>query len=674
MSSSSSRTDTPAAAAAAPRYYSEESVAALVRSLDRAEDHHIFAVDVLKTYPYLADAYTKVCPRRCDLATAAQKALDGAYSHDARLEGLRADVALMASNCVAFNGPTSDYAETAAAFERFALEQMDKFVLEHNGGRRVSRLRLPAVGVAQTHATAATAAAPAAATGGAAAVRGGGGGVAGVAAPAAAAATTSVAAVTPTTREVVQLIDALHRREDGGAFAVDVAEAYPDLRESYRKACPQPMHLQLMRQRAKEGYYTTPATAVYGDSVATSLAKLRDDVQLLVRNCITFNAKVDSWVTLARGFQVFAHRRVDDFVLRHAAALRGTPTGAEVYPLRDAAPTTASAASGAGGGGGGGDGGAARDRVEPSRGAAAQDTDAVASSGTRKRERAEERITAIAAGGGAPPPPVQIVAEATPQVCPTPLQPALAIPPLLRRRLALDHTRRTRLPLRRVGATVSRDELYPPPPALADASAAPPATAGGDAGTPSAPTVTIDHNCSAGHALMLLRESVVAFFAARRGGTDVANAFAYSVREEQLYLSVLDIVADKYRSTAAHLLLYESESAELQEWAALRAVASSRSVQPTAEPPGSVSEALADDLHFLYLVRFLVQWPQLAALCCTMATPAEANTRRGAAGAAPSSSSSLRISRDRLKAVAQVTRITAEFLVFLETLDERQRR
>ncbi|AYU76573.1 hypothetical protein, conserved [Leishmania donovani] len=649
---------------ATPKLYNEADVAALVRSLDRAEDHHIFAVDVLETYPYLAESYTKVCPRRCDLATAAQKALEGAYSYDLRLEGLKADIALMASNCVAYNGPTSAYAETAAKFERYALEQIDAFVLEHNGGCRVSRLRLPRASASQEHASA----------DGTAPKKGSAG---------TSAAHKTAAAAPPSTREMVQLVDSLNRREDGGAFSVDVAEAYPDLRDSYRKICPRPMNLILMRQRAKEGYYTSGSATVYGDTVAASLTRLREDIELLVRNCITFNVKVESWVTLARSFQAFAHRRVDDFVLRHAAFLRGTTMGAEVYESKGNASTSAPLAT-ASGSAGGDD----ADRSGQASPTAAADTVTVtsggiggsaAAAGSRKRERVDERVAASGGRLRAPVPVsrVQVVAEATPQVCPTPLQPSLTIPPLLRRRLTMDHVRHTRLPLRRVGVSVLRDELYPPAVSPADVKASSDSSAaagGAEAATTSTAMVNIDASCSASHVLKLLRESVVKFFAAQRSGTDFVDTFAYSAREEQLYLSVLAVVAEKYQSTAAHLLLYETESAELQEWAALRALDSCRDAGRTAPAPADAGDTIAGDLHYLYFVRFLVQWPQLASLCCTTATPssvpASAAAARGASGAAQGS---LRISREQLKVVAQVTHITQEFLQFLEAMEERQR-
>ncbi|KAG5511104.1 hypothetical protein GH5_07311 [Leishmania sp. Ghana 2012 LV757] len=651
-------------ASGTPKFYNEEDVAALVRSLNRAEDQHIFAVDVLETYPYLAESYTKVCPRRCDLATATQKALEGDYSHDMRLEGLKADIALMASNCVAYNGPTSAYAETAAKFERYALGQIDAFVLEHNGGRRASRLRLPSASAPQERS-------PPDVT----SLKKGGGDTS--------TASKSPAPAVPNTREMVQLVDSLNRREDGGAFSVDVAEAYPDLRESYRKMCPNPMNLILMHQRAKEGYYTSDSAPVYGGTVAASLSRLREDIELLVRNCITFNAKVESWVTLALSFQAFAHRRVDDFVLRHATFLRGTTMGADAYQSKGTAATSAAPAAASSAAG-------ENDISRAGQTSAATAADKVTSAndgidgslvtaGSRKRERADERVTPSGdrLRTPIPVPQVEVVAEATPQVCPTLLQPSLAIPPLLRRRLTLDHVRHARLPLRRVGASVLRDELYPPAVSSADAktSSDPSAATGGaEAATASTAMVQIDTSCSAGHVLKLLRESVIKFFAAQRSGTDFADAFAYSAREEQLYLSVLAVVAEVYRSTAAHLLLYENESAELHEWSALRALDRCRDANRTASSLVATGDSIANDLHYLYFVRFLVQWPQLASLCCTTVTPssapASAAGRRGASGTAPSS---LRISRDQLKLVAQVTHITQEFLQFVETMEEQQR-
>ncbi|KAG5510622.1 hypothetical protein JKF63_06920 [Porcisia hertigi] len=662
MSVSAQKPDRPGT----QKLYNEEDVAALVRSLDRAEDHHIFAVDVLETYPYLAESYTKVCPQRCDLATAAQKALEGLYSCDVRLEGLKADIALMASNCIAYNGPTSAYAEIATKFERHALDQIDTFVMEHNGGRRVSRLRLQSAMASHEHAKSGDTASKKGSVG-------------------TAVASKKPAAAVPSTREVVQLVDSLNRREDGGAFSVDVAEAYPDLRETYSKMCPNPMNLILMHQRAKEGYYTDASATVYGDSVATSLPRLREDIELLVRNCITFNMKVKSWVTLARSFQAFAHRRLDDFVLRHAPSLRGTAMGAEVYEGKDNAPAPVPSAVASSV-----DGSDDVKCVEPAHTTTVDDkapavseavSGSVVAGGGRKRVRADEHSAASAERLRAPAsaPPVQVVAETTPQVCPTPLQPSLAIPPLLRRRLTMDHVRHARLPLRRVGASVSRDELYPPTASPSDGKASPdhPSVAVGgntDAKTPATAMVKIDASCSAGHVLRLLHESIVNFFDAQRSGTDFVDAFAYSAREEELYLSVLAVITEKYHSTATHLLLYETESAELQEWAALRALDSYRNGNRTTASAAGTGDTIADELHYLYLVRFLAHWPQLASLCCTTTTPSSvpdgAAGRRGASGGA---AGSLRISREQLKIVAQVTHITQEFLQFVEAIEERQR-
>ncbi|KPI85660.1 hypothetical protein ABL78_5281 [Leptomonas seymouri] len=660
------------AAVNASEYYREEDIAALIRTLDREEDHHIFAEDVLKTYPYLEESYTKVCPQRCDLATAAKRAREGAYSHDVRLNALRVDIALMVSNCVAYNGPTSAYAETAAKFERFAFDQIDRFVIEHNNGRRPSRLRLPAASQEQPqqrhHASNEQGKKGSAPDRGA----------------------TATAFVVPTTREVVQLVESFNRREDGGAFSVDVAEAYPDLRESYQKMCPHPMNLVMMRQRAKEGHYTANPTAppLFGPSVAASFTRLREDVELLVRNCVTFNAKVDSWVKLAHSFQAFAHRRIDDFVLQHAASLRGTQTGAQSYPngtinststaaatVTEAAPAPALSSTASNANISGSNAGGKRDG--------------------RKRERAEERgggssstaTTCISALSVTAPPPVKVVGEVAPQVCPTPLQPSLVIPPRLRRRLALEHLQHMQLPLRRVGVSVPLAELYPALPKLlkAGATAAPLAEApegkpGEETPLPSSSPsstqlITIDASSSAGHVLQLLRQSIEEFFCEQRRRPDFTDAFAFSQREEHLYRSVLQVIAEQFENTVQHLLLYERESAELAEWTALKAL--QKVAEDTAD---QAAPRLADHLHYLYLVRFLAQWPQLACLCCTSSTPpvlgggpaATSGAGSGSAGAATTAAQgSLRISRDQLKAMAQVALITQELLNFVEKVDER---
>ena len=647
------------------KYYNEEEVAALIRMLDREEDYHIFAEDVLKTYPYLAESYTKVCPRRCDLGTAAQKALDGAYSYDVKMTDLKADIALMVSNCVAYNGPTSAYAETAAKFERFALDQLDLFIVEHNGGRRLSRLRLPAATKqqqgqpSQSHAQPTTASAsskkastadkksgataPGVAEKATTANNSSGSGSSSSATAAVVSATSPTFAV-PTIREVVQLVDSLNRREDGGAFAVDVAEAYPDLRESYQKMCPHSMDLRRMHQRAKEGYYTSTGSAtaaappLFGVTVATSLTRLRDDVELLVHNCVTFNANVESWVTLARGFRAFAHHRIDDFVLRHAASLRGTRTGAEAFTSANDQVTSSGA------------------DVHATAAPPTTSTNSNSSSMKRnvqKRERPEGKES----GSSSAPAMVKVVGEVVPQVCPTALQPSLVIPTRLRRRLALEHLHHATLPLRRVGMTVLATALYPTLPVAANEKA------GKDVTQPSpsaaSALVTIDAACTAGHVLTQLLASIQHFFSEQRGRPDFADAFAFSQREEQLYLSVLQVIAEQFESTAPHLLLYEQESAELAEWMALRALHNA----PTMSAP----LRLADQLHYLYLVRFLVQWPQLACLCCTSTTP----VARGGAGDGATQGGSLRISRDQLKAMAQVALITQEFLNYVEKFEER---
>jgi hypothetical protein len=677
------------------KFYGEAEVAALIRTLDRKEDYHIFAEDVLKTYPYLAESYTKVCPRRCDLATATQKALEGVYSHDVKLTELKADIALMVSNCVAFNGPTSAYAETAAKFERFAVDQIDRFIVEHNGGRRPSRLRLPAAS-----AEAPSIPTPASGKKGAAVSKKEPSSAVTAIATAAPTATTFVV---PTTREVVQLVDSLNRREDGGAFSVDVAEAYPDLRESYQKVCPQPMNLVMMHQRAKEGYYTAAtadaAPPLFGASVATSLTRLRDDVELLVHNCITFNAKVDSWVTLAMSFQAFAHRRIDDFVLRHATSLRGTRTGAQTYGTANADAHAVAAAAGD----------ASAGAMEASSRASTASANTTATLNGRqeahKRERGEGHGGGPTAPSTATPPvtapaSVKVVGEVVPQVCPTPLQPELAIPVRLRRRLALEHLRHTQLPLRRVGVTVPLAELYPPPPPTttpaATAAASPSAAAKAveprekaapasrqaqddgdvDAGreVSSPASVTIDASCSVGHVVRQLQHAIERFFSAQRGRSDFVDAFAFSQREEQLYLSVLRVIHEQFEKTAEHLLLYEHESAELAEWTALRALRTASEAQSAKAERDQPPYHLSDHLHYLYLVRFLVQWPQLACLCCTSATPPTRSDPAAAGGTAARNAAaahgSLRISRDQLKIMAQVAVMTQEFLDFIERLEE----
>nr|6NEY_A Chain A, Uncharacterized protein [Trypanosoma cruzi] len=124
------------------KFYPEEELVALVRSLDRPQDEGLFSMDVLVVYPHLEQEYTRVCPKRCDLATAAEKAANEAYSYDVNLTALREDIKLMVNNCYRFNGTKGPLANIAERFEAFAKEQIDAYVTKKAGGRRLSSLRL----------------------------------------------------------------------------------------------------------------------------------------------------------------------------------------------------------------------------------------------------------------------------------------------------------------------------------------------------------------------------------------------------------------------------------------------------------------------------------------------------------------------------------------------------
>lgn len=629
------------------KYFSEEELASLIRSLDREEDQHIFATDVLQTYPYLTESYTKVCPVRIDLATAATRALEGSYVYDAKLSSLKDDVALMVSNCIAFNGATSAYADTARRFEEFANGRIDAFLLEKSGGRRPSLLRLSS--------TAATTSGKESGT-----------------------ASRSGSAVAIANKDVAVLVQSLDRREDGGAFTVDVTEAYPDLRESYVKLCPHPMNLAMMRKRAMDGYYTAAVAGspVVGSSVALSMQRIREDVELMVHNCITFNATVSSWVALAHSFQKFAHRKIDDFVLRHSPHLRGTTMGAAAYvqveregssaaPQRPAPPSTtpvakqniASVASGGSGGSSSSSPERRRTRLEGGRGDAVKSNDRG----------------------------VTVVTEVVPQVSPTPLQPPVKIPSHLRRRVVLHHLSQSSLCLAMVGAKVELATLYPPvlsegssttgagaeaevngvepsepaasvPPTCNGASASPPLVS-----QPTSVMTTIPAECSAAAVLKAFRRSVHQFFDKQRRRIDFQDAFTYSVREERTYTAALDTIESQFNAVLQHVLLYEAEAADLLSWAALQSVEAA--VSTTGGPPQKDSWMPPGGwlvvLHYQYLVRFLVHFPQLACLCSATVAPKQTPEQGGA----------LRVSRDSLKVMAKVAAITEELLQYIEDFE-----
>ncbi|CCW64602.1 unnamed protein product [Phytomonas sp. EM1] len=698
------------------KYYPEEELAALIRSLNRDEDHHIFAQDVLLTYPYLAESYTKVCPQRCDLATAAAKALDGNYSYSPSLLELRSDLQLMVNNCVRFNGSESPLAETAESFESFFNQKLDEYIQSKTCGRRMSSLRLQQQWQQPQKQFSASRRGP------------------------------SSNHQSFTNRDVVSLVNSLVRRDDAGAFVVDVAATYPELRESYNAICPNPMNLRIAKERAQAGYYTRTATGVsdahsqdttnaiseaacFGPTIADSLSSLREDVELIVSNCIRFNEQIESWVNLARSFQKFAHQRIDEFVLRHEPGLRGTQTGTERY-----CPSEGNVA--------GGDNHLSKD-TDSSDAVSEPSSLSMEEHQTQHPLATEENAPKhrgswgqLAAEGNATMEPIATTsrgldnnkkktlkwAEILPQpllvhtcegvrpdIKPSPLQPSLHIPDHLRRRIVVDYLLRERIGLRLVGKRVWIPFLRDPPsPGVEaimgsilndanDAAIIRPSKDDGENG--SADDLLIEDHMSAQAVLNAFVKSVKDFYHKQRSRSDFENVFQYSVEDEAVYTRVLDIVGREFNRLLPFAFLYEIEAAELHAWSAERAVDTILSPlregkRQRLEIPGSgdntdphhygsteyeerdessnskTLEVGYSDwspsayVHYSYLVRFLVHFPQMASLCC-------ANRSDAAKGAITTTPTTLRIQKCLLDVIKQVTKVVEEFLVFIDGYERR---
>ncbi|EPY19260.1 hypothetical protein STCU_09552 [Strigomonas culicis] len=588
--------------------YTGAELAALIRSLDRAEDNHLFAEDVVKTYPQFAAEYVRACPTRIDLGTAAKRAQEGEYTTDPTLAGLKADVQLMVSNCMAFNGKEGPYADIALRFEKYAMDKIDSFISHKTGGKRVSSLRLQAIPEkprAQTkkkppHDGAAS------------------------------------APVQVTVKDMVALVNALVRREDADTFEIDVGEKFPQLKESYDAVCPDKMNLRLMKERAHSGYYLEDTADIIGPTVADSLRRVRADIELIVNNCIRFNARVEEWIRLALSFQNFAHRRVDDFVLRHAPHLRGTAVGATRYAAQTPAPAQAAGGS---------------DAITP---ASSQPTPPSADAKAVKRPR-EEAAAPVAQRAVKAGPRVEVRVDSTPAVCPTPLQPRMEVPPALRHRVVADHVRQSELPARLVGCSVPAADLAPHAPEAPSGS------------------VVITPEMSVRAVMDSFIESMHAFYTAQRNRTDFNDPFKFSLKEEAAYVQVVKAIRGQFNRLFPSLLLYPAESAEVQERTAKEVAAAT-----AATPPPPQDEVAWDAAaHCSYLVRFLLQFPQLAALAC--ASDVTATPYPSAAGPAPgrrppgvpASTPTLKITQDLLEVVKHVAVVCQELLLFIEAYEAR---
>ncbi|RNF10899.1 hypothetical protein TraAM80_01283 [Trypanosoma rangeli] len=688
------------------KFYPADEIVALVRSLDRPQDEGLFSKDVLLVYPHLAEEYTRVCPRRCDLATAAEKAASDVYSYDVKLTALRDDVELMVNNCHRFNGTEGALADIANRFEAFAKEQIDAYVAKKTGGRRVSSFRLSTATAAgettrgkrqreeskntsgdsspqqsqQSRGSKRSHPTPA------------GGGSSPV-----------------TSAEVVKLVESLNRREDKGAFAVDVATAYPELKQSYEEVCPVKMNLALARERAASGYYLgmpqcaanpeqppspqfkrrqlsaaeASTSSVFGSTVAQSMTLLRNDVELMVSNCLRFNANAQAWVKLAKSFHSFAHKKIDEFVLRHAPALKGTKSGVDAYvneadqqslqrpqqllsPLSQSQQLCYSSSQ---------DDERKTEGTRPTAAAAV-----VASTAMHAKK---EAVAAVVS-----PPPrasaVTVVKYTTPMVVPTALQPVFATPDALRRRLVSDHLHRGTLRARLIRSSALAGE-------------------GGDTGgnkddngnnnaeeeegagefdrkketqhTSAQQTFGPALSCRA--VLRAFAASVEDFYQSQRERQDFVTPFEYPRQEEQLYTDCIALIEQQFEHLFLHTLVYDQEKADCYEWSAAKAVwrlvkdnaaAPLASAAPDAPSPGGVSCWL-DDVHLCYLVRFLQHFPQLMGLAC--ATPTHSAVATAAATTTTSAKPTLHITEVAKGVIEKLARITEELLAFIAQYEQK---
>lgn len=701
---------------------SNSKLEALVKSLDRKEDNYLFSKDVLITHPQLAEDYTRMCPVRCDLATAAVKASTGMYSGDAALTTLRADVQLMVDNCIRFNGADSAYGVTAQRFAEFSKQTIDAFIATH------------------------------------------------------------LCPADPSHEDLVALIHQLNRKEDRNEFAVDVTVAYPDLKERYIAVCPQVMCLERMLVKARNGEYDSPDSdtgSVWGNSVATSLVALRHDVELIVRNCLTFNAGQDIWIKRAQSFHRFAHRTIDDFVIRRVHALRGTLTGVQMFVSSPSlsersglgtAPRSSSENADTNVGGkrrrehthnssvinrsrrvdASGNDYAEKGENMDNRHSDGQvldvhQTTLSSISGSRLQEKEEEEegqggnqsagrktvewdpsIAAQAphnpaasfnyAGGQRRDTGMEETTElVTPHPLLSPVQPVIRLPGSIRHLLVSDHLHRETLRLRRIGVTVDYTQWLSDPlcaifrdfhRTAADSSSAVNETfsvtqvplssptaryteeqedalkeverehndvsaEGEEGGTASStaplcvPAPTEDSvarsieqavdeqppsfewtsSYSANALLVAFERYITALFSRQREKTIVDNAFCFSVDEEQVYHEYIRTIRTQFNRLFLNMLLYEREAVDAREVQVSQGLsvwfptplnssppvsgdgvvaASKENTPPTGtsslqQPLHNASHATTewlDLVHYSYLIRLLVQMPQIASLCC----------------------------------------------------------
>ncbi|KAG8348689.1 Bromodomain [Trypanosoma vivax] len=667
--------------------YPAEELVALVRSLDRAEEQGLFSYDVIKQYPHLAEAYTKVCPVRCDLATAAHRAQRNVYGHDTQLTTLRKDVELMVNNCILFNGTDSVFAEAARQFGKFAAEQIDAYVSRKTGGRRFSTLRLKntataaAMGDGDDNAPADSDANK-------------GGTVVVTPVPertprgkrsreeeenhnaeqrkampslgrngSADDSKRNVSQINGTdiTRELLKLIESLNRREDKNAFAIDVVKAYPELKDAYEAICPVKMNLIIMQERAASGYYFNQqqqpgqrheeVTSFLGGSVADSLTLLRSDVELMVNNCLRFNSGAPKWEQLAESFHLFAHKKIDDFVLRHAPHLKGTRSGVDAY-ARDSrwqaqerlpGGNTESEAEGA---------------QQSAHNTLPVHSEAVPSTPTsvdraaplaRKRDTSEEKATLRMQRHSA----IYVANGVAPTIQPTVLQPVFTVPEALRRRVISDHLQRGTLHAR----LISSNDI---PHVNGDVSGAKHCNeenSGGYENGIDEPPRVYGSALSCRAVLNAFVRSVRDFYEAQRQRQELESPFLYSMEEEQLYMDCVALVKQQLERLFLYVVLYEQEKAEMYEWIARKAAQQMTTGKNTFS---SANHCWLDEAHLCYLVRFLLHLPQLLGLACAEADPE-----------ADGSEPELTITSVAKGVIERIARVTEEMLSFISRYEEK---
>lgn len=568
------------------QYYNNADVRNLILSLDRKEDGNLFATDVLTTHPLIAEEYTTVCPKRCDLGTAAKQAMTGMYSGDAMLHGLRRDVQLMGDNCIRFNGADSDYAATARRFLEFATQAIDQFIVTH-----------------------------------------------------AAAIPEELYPPNPSPEELMALVQQLNRREDENVFLVDVPRAFPDLAKAYLTVCPHVMSIELMQEKVRRGDYVGHGSRVWGQTVADSLVGVRRDVELIVRNCITFNAKLEDWVKRAESFQRFAHRQIDDFVLRFMPSLRSTLSGVKKYAKER--------------GGGGGVVGQKRGR-----------------SSLGEKGEGVHHVPNASSLHAPPPPPPQERPHVMESPCATAVprrtafQPPLALPSSIRRRLVYEHLNKDAMRPLFVGTRCSKRMLTQ---SAFSQGASNPEVGKADAdGEEEVVEVPVEY--SARSVLKAYRRHISQVFSEQRRQPVVEDVSKFSKEEEAVYMDVVRVVEKQFNRVFLAMLLYEKEAVEARAYAlSQRATSWSAAVgNEQGEKDGVDWLGVA---HYLYLVRFVVHLPQVASLCCCEVVKKEKSSTDGVSPR-PAPPSQLYLSSRAKPLIAHVRAVTENFLQFIEDYEK----